>query len=50
MAETRSLIISCVFVFVLFASSILMCTAQGEECEVVILDALIAGSIGKSKL
>ncbi|KAI3864832.1 hypothetical protein MKX03_030734 [Papaver bracteatum] len=47
MAETRSLIISFVFVCVLFASSTLMCTAEGEVCEVVILDALIAGSVGK---
>ncbi|KAI3854925.1 hypothetical protein MKX03_009083 [Papaver bracteatum] len=47
MAEIRSLIISCVFVFVLFATSTVMCTVEGEKCHLVITDAVLAGAVEK---
>ncbi|RZC85281.1 hypothetical protein C5167_041464 [Papaver somniferum] len=45
MAETRSLIISCVFVCLLFASSTVMCTVEGEECHLVLADAALAAVV-----
>ncbi|KAI3971795.1 hypothetical protein MKW92_001220 [Papaver armeniacum] len=43
MAETRGLIISCAFIYVLFASSTLICKAEGDECGYVVGETTTMG-------
>ncbi|RZC68129.1 hypothetical protein C5167_031390, partial [Papaver somniferum] len=46
MAETRSLIIACVFICTLFASNTLMCTAEVDfECNLYTPTAALCGEV-----